>query len=56
MCSGSACYGFPSCVNQAAIDAGGGKWGCSNTYCYSGCGSSKCSNMCYTECIGLATS
>ena len=56
MCSGSACYGNPSCINQATINAGDGYWGCSNIYCYTGCGISKCSSMCYTECIGLATS
>ena len=56
MCSGSACYGSPSCVNQAAIDAGSGNWGCSKTMCYSNCGSTACANMCYTGCAGLATS
>ena len=55
MCSNSACYGHPSCINNAEFNATG-YYGCSQSYCFSSCGSSKCSNMCYSECNGLATS
>jgi hypothetical protein len=55
MCSSSACAGYPSCVNQAAINAGSGSWGCSNKYCYNECGGSACDSMCQKTCYGLAT-
>jgi hypothetical protein len=55
MCSDSACYGAPSCINQAAINAAGGGYGCSKTLCYSGCGTSACDSMCSSTCSGLAT-
>ena len=55
MCSGSACSGYPSCINQANLNDTGGSHGCSREACYSSCGTSACDNMCYSTCDGLAT-